>query len=138
VDYKRRQAAASEGLEAAAKAEEAASAAETTTEKAKAKVEIKPVPELKTESAPSAKPDDLTRIEGIGPKYHDALAIGGIDTFAKLAAASEDDILAAVKAAGMRRNRSMPTWAEQAALAAKGDWDGLAKLQDELAGGRRE
>ncbi len=153
VDYKRRQAAEGEGLDAAAKAEKAASAAETTTEQAKAKVEIEsiPEPEVEEKAAPepvaeekaapeptaAAEPDDLTRIEGIGPKYRDALVAGGIDTFAKLAAVSEDDIVAAAKAAGMRRNRSMPTWAEQAALAAKGDWEGLEKLQDELTGGRR-
>jgi hypothetical protein len=29
------------------------------------------------------------------------------------------------------------TWPQQAKLAAKGDWDGLEKLQDELSGGRK-
>ena len=148
VDYKKRQASEGEGLEAATKADKAAKAAETTTEKARARVEVKPAPEPEVkeeaapaeavpEPAPSAEPDDLTRVEGIGPKYGDALAAAGIDTFAKLAASSEDDIVAAVKAAGMRRNRSIPSWPEQAALAARGDWDALAKLQDELTGGRR-
>jgi hypothetical protein len=28
------------------------------------------------------------------------------------------------------------SWPEQAALAAKGDWDALKKLQDELDGGK--
>jgi hypothetical protein len=29
------------------------------------------------------------------------------------------------------------TWPQQALLAAKGDWDGLEKLQDDLSGGRK-
>jgi hypothetical protein len=29
------------------------------------------------------------------------------------------------------------TWPEQAALAAQGEWEALAQLQDELKGGRR-
>mgnify|MGYP001035149878 CR=1 FL=1 len=45
--------------------------------------------------------------------------------------------VALVSDAGMRRPRSIETWAEQAELAAKGDWDALEKLQDELSGGRR-
>ena len=66
-----------------------------------------------------------------------ALVDAGIDTYAKLAAASEDQLTQAIKDAGMRFSPSLPTWAEQASFAEKGDWDGLDKLQDELQGGRR-
>jgi predicted flap endonuclease-1-like 5' DNA nuclease len=85
----------------------------------------------------SGEPDDLTRIEGIGPKYRDALAAAGISTFDQLAAASMEQIEQTAEAAGMRRSASMSTWVEQAKLAAKNDWEGLDKLQTKLTGGRR-
>ena len=80
---------------------------------------------------------DLTIIEGIGPKYAEILTGAGVDTFAKLAAMTTDEVVDLVKSNGGRKSGSMPTWVEQAKLAAKGDWDALEKLQDDLAGGRR-
>lgn len=80
--------------------------------------------------------DDLTKIEGIGPKMSQALVAAGIDTFEKLAAASEDDLRAAIEAADMRLAPSLVTWAKQAAFAAKGDWVGLQAYQDTLDAGR--
>ena len=57
-------------------------------------------------------------------------------TFAKVAASTPEDIKAILEAAGPRYQVHNPkTWPTQAALAAKGDWDGLKKLQDELNGG---
>jgi predicted flap endonuclease-1-like 5' DNA nuclease len=96
-------------------------------------------PRRATSEIPAApvKPDDLTVIEGIGPKMSAALAAAGIDTYAKLAAASEDMIREAISAAGMRFAPSLVTWAEQAAYAAKGDWDGLKTFTDSLTAGRR-
>jgi len=82
--------------------------------------------------------DDLTKIEGVGPKMSAALIAAGLTTFAKVAAASEDELRTAIEAAGMSLAPSISTWAEQAELAAKGDWDALAALQDELKGGRRQ
>jgi predicted flap endonuclease-1-like 5' DNA nuclease len=83
-----------------------------------------------------AQPDDLKMIEGIGPKMAAALAAAGIDTFARLSQASEDDIRAAIRAAGMRLAPSIPTWARQAEYAAAGDWDGLKNYQSQLTAGR--
>lgn len=83
------------------------------------------------------KPDDLTKIEGIGPKMQSALQAAGIDTYEKLAKASDDQLKAAVESAGMRLAPSLSTWADQAAYAARGDWDGLDALQEKLVGGRR-
>lgn len=83
------------------------------------------------------EPDDLTQIEGIGPKYREALISAGITTFDQLAASSQDELEQIVKDAGMRRAASMDTWIEQAKLAAAHDWEGLEKLQAELSGGRR-
>jgi hypothetical protein len=82
------------------------------------------------------EPDDLKKIEGIGPKTSGVLAEAGITTFAQLAAMEAGDITTILREAGLRLG-DPSTWAEQAALAAKGDWDGLEKLQDELIGGRR-
>ena len=87
--------------------------------------------------AVTVKPDDLKIIEGIGPKMEKALQAAGISTFASLAAASEAQINAAVVAAGMRFAPSIPTWAEQASYAAKGDLAGLEAFQKTLVGGRK-
>ncbi len=90
------------------------------------------------ESAPAedAELDDLTKLEGIGPKVSQVLAGAGITTFAQLANADKAKVEEALKAAGLQM-MDPSGWIEQAALAAKGDWDALSKLQDELKGGRR-
>ncbi len=79
--------------------------------------------------------DDLTRIEGIGPKIAAVLQAAGVRTFAQLAALSVDQIKAILE--GRVRIARPDTWPEQAALAAAGDWDGLTALQNALKGGRR-
>ncbi|MGQ9889612.1 MAG: DUF4332 domain-containing protein [Aggregatilineales bacterium] len=98
-------------------------------------------PAAEAEPAPAPEPeaaaDDLTKIEGIGPKMQAALTAAGITTFAQLAQASEDELRAAIEAAGMRLAPSVKTWAEQAAFAARGDWDGLAAFQASLTAGRK-
>jgi predicted flap endonuclease-1-like 5' DNA nuclease len=95
-----------------------------------------------TAHAASAQPqirvwDDLTRIEGIGPKLADALADAGIDSYDKLANATADQLRAALKAAGLRFAPSLPTWPQQATYAARGDWDGLSAYQATLVAGRK-
>jgi predicted flap endonuclease-1-like 5' DNA nuclease len=80
--------------------------------------------------------DDLTVLEGIGPKVAKVLNEAGITTFAALAKADPAKVQEVLKAAGLQMMN--PTgWIEQAELAAKGDMEGLKKLQDELKGGRR-
>ncbi|MBZ0286416.1 MAG: hypothetical protein K8I30_02295 [Anaerolineae bacterium] len=102
-----------------------------------------PAPTTETSTAKkaapkAAKPDDLTVIEGIGPKMSAALVAAGIDTFATLSQTTETQIHAAIEAAGMRFAPSVPTWGRQADLAAKGDWDGLKAYQATLKGGRKK
>jgi len=81
-------------------------------------------------------PDDLTEIEGIGPKIRQVLAKAGIATFAQLAAAEVEELQRALDQAGIRL--AFPgTWPEQAGLAAQGDWAGLEALQRQLHRGRR-
>jgi len=88
-------------------------------------------------STDSGKPDDLKKIEGIGPKIAELLINGGIPTFNKLSETDPSAIKEILLAAGNRYKMHDPTsWPEQAALAAAGKWDELEKLQDRLDGGR--
>jgi predicted flap endonuclease-1-like 5' DNA nuclease len=80
--------------------------------------------------------DDLTMLEGIGPKVAKVLNEAGIATFADLANAETDRVQQALNAAGMRY-MNPAGWIEQAKLAARGDIEGLKKLQEELQGGRK-
>jgi predicted flap endonuclease-1-like 5' DNA nuclease len=83
-----------------------------------------------------AEPDDLTSLEGIGPKVAKVLAGIGITTFAGLASADLAKLREALDAAGYKY-MDPAGWVEQARFAAKGDADGLKKLQDSLKGGRK-
>ncbi len=112
-------------------------------QEANAAKEAKEVKEIKEEApkdkkvAASAKGDDLKKVEGVGPKISELLVEAGVDTFAKLAETSVDDIRAILEAAGSRYRMHDPTtWPNQARLAAENKWDELATLQDELKGGR--
>ena len=80
--------------------------------------------------------DDLTEIEGIGPKSADVLHKAGVHTFAHLAKTDPEQLKVILREAGMPSIRP-DTWPEQARLAKKGDWEGLYALRDELRGGRR-
>ena len=84
------------------------------------------------EKAP-AEADDLTKIEGIGPKIAEVLAQNGITTFAQLADAKDEDTQEMIK--DVKGNHRADTWNEQAALARDGKWDELKELQDKLDGG---
>ena len=81
--------------------------------------------------------DDLTKLEGIGPKVEKVLNEAGIMSFADLAHAEAAKVQEKLDAAGMQY-MNPEGWIEQAKLAAAGDNEGLAKLQDELKGGRRQ
>jgi hypothetical protein len=80
--------------------------------------------------------DDLTTLEGIGPKVVKVLASQGITSFAALASADPARLKTALGAAGYKY-MDPAGWIEQAALAAKGDQAGLKKLQASLKGGRK-
>lgn len=82
--------------------------------------------------------DDLTKIEGIGPKIAELLEKGGIDSYAKLADSESKAIKSILDAAGKRYQMHDPaTWPQQAALARDGKTVELKQLQDELKGGRK-
>ena len=92
--------------------------------------------EKKADKKDSKKNDDLTKIEGIGPKIAEVLAENGVDTFAKLADAKDKDTQEMIK--DVRGNHDSGTWNEQAALARDEKWDELEKMQDELDGGKKK
>ena len=83
------------------------------------------------------KENDLTMIEGVGPKISEILSNGGLDTWAKVAVATPEQIKEILVAAGTRYQIHNPgTWPDQSRMAHEGRWDELKKWQDELDGGR--
>lgn len=99
-------------------------------------------------SAPVAKPaqvpeavvvddaDDLTKIEGIGPKIASTLIGAGIATFRQLAATSVADLTQILLDANLGL-ANVATWPEQAQLAADGNWEALAAMQQTLDGDKK-
>ena len=119
--------------ETAAKRTRRAGKAKKATDTTQA-VAAKPTKEAKAE-APAT--DDLTKIEGIGPKAAEVLAEAGITTFAHVAASKAEDIKDILEKSGGHFNAQDPTsWPEQAQLAADGKWDEFKELQDKLNAGR--
>ncbi|MBU1074357.1 50S ribosomal protein L17 [bacterium] len=103
-----------------------------------------PKPAKRAKAAPAKKipaetgADDLTKIEGIGPKFAEAFAAVGVSTYADLAAKSVDELkelLAASADYASLTGRVGETWPAQAEMAARGKWDELKAWQDELDGG---
>ncbi|WP_285652016.1 30S ribosomal protein S2 [Allomuricauda sp. NBRC 101325] len=92
----------------------------------------------KAEKAPKkgTKSDDLTKIEGIGPKAAEALVESGIVSFSDLASADTDDIKSVLTEASSTLAHLDPTsWPKQAKMAAAGEWEELQEWQDKVKGG---
>ncbi|MFP4322064.1 MAG: ATP synthase F1 subunit gamma [Anaerolineales bacterium] len=84
-----------------------------------------------------AESDDLTRIEGIGPKTADALIASGYRTFADIANAAPETLERVVKVEhGVQIVGDAATWPKQARYLVQGDESGLKTYQDRLVGGR--
>lgn len=82
-------------------------------------------------------PDELTKIEGVGPKIAEAMNAAGLLTFAQVAEAGADKIKEILDAAeGNFAAHDPGTWSQQAQMAADGKWDELKVWQDELDGGK--
>lgn len=84
----------------------------------------------------SMTPDDLTRIEGVGPKIQGILYGAGIINYAGVAQRTPDDLRHILADAHLHAPVDPATWPQQARLAAEGQWDDLDELQDHLRGGR--
>ncbi|MFW2336243.1 hypothetical protein [Ilumatobacter sp.] len=82
-------------------------------------------------------PDDLTVIEGIGPKIADLCHGIGIRTWAELADTEVSLLRTMLNDAGQRFKAHDPSsWPEQAGLLATGAWSEFVALTDRLDGGR--
>lgn len=90
--------------------------------------------DMGSDSSPEKTEDDLTRVEGIGPKIAETLVAAGVTTFKALSETSSDKIQDIIK--DVRGSHDSETWPKQAAMAANGDWDGLKAWQEELTGGK--
>ncbi|MEM9077804.1 MAG: 30S ribosomal protein S2 [Bacteroidota bacterium] len=139
-------AAETEGAVEAAVAEEApaadkAPAAEEVVETPKAETVVEETPaevveEVKEEPVAKVEVDDLTKIEGIGPKAAEALNNKGISTYADLAKADAEKVKEILTEASSRMAHLDPTtWGKQAQMAADGKWDELKEWQDKAKGG---
>ena len=95
-----------------------------------------------SEDAPVAKKstkkgDDLTIVEGIGPKVAAIFVEAGIKTFADLAKKSKEELEAILDPNGAVYAAMDPTtWPQQAQLAADGKMEELETLKKELNGGK--
>jgi predicted flap endonuclease-1-like 5' DNA nuclease len=96
-----------------------------------------PAEPKKSRAKKAAGGDDLTQIEGIGPKVAGALTNAGITTFAQLASMSADDLIRIVKVeAGVRIVGDARTWPKQAQFLVDGDMKGFEAYKNRLVGGR--
>ena len=87
-------------------------------------------------SGESLTTDDLVKIDGIGARIAGVLIEAGIDTYVRLAATSQERLREILTAAGIRLAPTLSTWADQAALASKGDWEGLRRYTAERKASR--
>jgi predicted flap endonuclease-1-like 5' DNA nuclease len=80
--------------------------------------------------------DDLTIIEGIGPKTDELLRSNGVESFVQVAQLHVDALLDILQRGGPNFRLANPaTWAQQALLAAENRWGELKRLQNEMIGG---
>ena len=133
---------------ATAKAADKDEDAKATKKAAPAKAKKEAAPKAAAEKKPAAKKatpakakkdagaDDLTKVEGIGPKAAGALVAAGLVTFADLGKAKVEAVQKILDESEGRFGAMNPgSWPKQAQMAADGKWDELQKWQDEHDGG---
>jgi len=103
------------------------------------KVAVKATKEAVEKEAPKkakTKSDDLTKIEGVGPKAAEALTNAGMGSFTDIAKGDAEKIKEVLTEASSRMAHLDPTsWPKQAQMAADGKWDELKEWQDNVKGG---
>jgi small subunit ribosomal protein S2 len=110
-------------------------AEETVAEPTEAAVETSKE-EVKDTATEEPVADDLTKVEGIGPKTAEALVNAGINTFAILSKANPEKIKELLTEASSRLAHLDPgSWPKQAKMAADGKWDELKEWQEKAKGG---
>lgn len=86
----------------------------------------------------AGRDEDLTRIEGIGPKISTVLKKAGIRTFKELGDTNSLRLTQILSEAGIPLGLANPeTWPEQARLAAEGRWEDFEALKARLNRGRK-
>jgi small subunit ribosomal protein S1 len=81
------------------------------------------------------KLNDLTLVEGIGPKIASLLNESGVETWKQLGETKVEFIAEVLEKNSLGFHKPA-TWPKQAELAANGKWEELAKWQGELDGGK--
>jgi len=81
--------------------------------------------------------EDLTVIEGIGPKINELFKDNGLKTFTQVGGATVKEMRSILDKGGRYRMANPDKWAKQAKLAANNEWKELKNLQDELSGGKK-
>lgn len=86
----------------------------------------------------NAKQDDLTLIEGIGPKIQALLYKANLDSYRALVESGAEKIRQLIDEAGssFQLANHPETWPQQAKLLLEGDFEELLKLQQRLKGGQ--
>lgn len=98
---------------------------------------LSPTTTAAPKAAAKSEADDLTKVEGIGPKIAEHFNASDINSFAELASTSVERLQEILTEAGPNFASHNPgTWPKQAELAAAGKWDELKAWQDELDGGK--
>lgn len=93
-------------------------------------------PEAKKEAPKSTEAEDLTKIEGIGPKTAEALSNAGLNSFEALSGSDPVKIREILTEASSRLAHLDPgSWPKQAKMAAEGKWDELKEWQEKVKGG---
>ncbi len=83
------------------------------------------------------KENDLTIVEGIGPKIQELFHNHDVNTWKALSECTIDKCEDVLKSGGDRFKMHNPgTWPEQSKMAYEGRWADLLKWQDELDGGK--
>ncbi len=126
--------------EVTSKAEKTEPAAESSPEKPEAgkqeEAETTTAASETTTQDDDQQTDDLTKIEGMGPKAAEALVNSGMETFAKLAKAKPEKIKEILTEANSRMSHlDTNSWPKQAKMAADGKWEELKEWQDNAKAG---
>jgi predicted flap endonuclease-1-like 5' DNA nuclease len=85
------------------------------------------IEDAKVEEAAPSKPDDLTVLDGIGPKISGVLQSAGVTTYSQIAEMDTSQIEKILDEAQIRLAR-FDNWPEQAKFAAAGDWEGFKEF----------
>ena len=124
-------------VEEAQKAEEKKPVKAKKSSSAKATEDEEKAAPKKTAKAKADKGDDLTKVEGIGPKAAEALVNAGIGSYSDLAKSKPEKIKEILAEASSRMAHLDPTsWPKQAKMAADDKWDELKEWQEKAKGGK--